>query len=115
MSLEFKRVLHQAEVAKKSGNSPTESESSFVVPNGQRLRIERFSGGIEYTKKEARVELLWRDGGDEVIAVGYYGSGFQYVVADDRTGNGTAAVVIRLVNGDSSALNMAGWWEGVLR
>lgn len=112
MSNVNQRQLFQEDVAKKTGVSPTTSEHEWVIPDGYTLRLTRFSGGIEYSTKETRVELIHRAGTDTVIAVGY-GSSFQLWVDMDFSGNGTDTIVVRFVNGEVSELNMAGWWEGV--
>ena len=109
MSREIKREIYQAEVPKKQGNNPSTSESSYTVPAGKSLRIERFAGGFEHSTHECRIELL---ADDDLIAVGYAGA-FQYTVDIDIPEN--VAVKIKLFNGDPGVLNMAGWWEGVVR
>lgn len=112
MSNTNQRQVHHQEVAKKTGNSPTVSEHEWTIPDGETLKLVRFSGGSEYSAKETRVELVHRTGGDETVAVGY-GSTFEFFIDMDFVGNGSDKVVIRLVNGDASELNMAGWWQGV--
>lgn len=103
------RHMHNLDVPKSSTD-----ESAYPIPEGKTLRIDRFSGGLEYSKKETRVELVKRDGGaDTVLAIGYVGN-FQYRIDADLTGGSATFLVVRLVNQDSSVLNMAGWWEGVL-
>ena len=84
-------------MAKKTGNEPTVSESSFVIPNGERLVIEAFAGGHEPSDFEIRTELVLRVGEvDTTIAVGYGGC-FQYILEVEFTGNGSDAIVMRHV------------------
>jgi len=93
------------------------AEDVYIIPNGKVLVIDRFFGGHEESKREVRVELLKRDASDELIAVGY-GSGctFQLDVDREFTGNGSKAIVIRLINGDrGSDLHMTGSWSGYER
>ncbi len=109
MAREFKRQMFHKEVAKKS-----DDEDVYVIPDGKTLRLDRFSGGAEYSKKTVRVELIERDGSDTVIAAGYVGAGFQYAIDQDFVGDGTKAIVIKHYNDDSGKLWMSGWWEGVV-
>jgi len=96
------------EVAKKSVD-----EAEYTIPSGKRLRIDRFLGGHEYTKKEARIELVLRDGSDSILFAGY-GNSFQFDVGREYVGDGDKKIVLRLVNQDSDALHMTGIWEGVI-
>jgi hypothetical protein len=114
MSRDFTTVIHSTEVAKATGNTVTTNENVYTVPNGRTLRLANFSGGHEYTAREARVELRWRVGqNDTLIAVGY--GMFHIPVIRDFIGNGANALVVRHINGDTAgALHMTGTWEGVL-
>jgi len=103
------RRMHSLEVAKKTGSSPTSSEDSYVVAVDATLRVVRFSGGIEHSTKEVRIELLW---GNDVVAVGY-GLNFQLAIDADYIGDGATALTIRHTNGDNTALHMSAWWEGM--
>lgn len=112
MSSTVQSEVFHMEVPKKKGQ-PTERESSFLIPDGHTLRLTRFSGGHEYSNKEVRVELLLRSGGsDTIIAVGY-GTSFSYLIDRDFLGDGSKEIVFRFVNGDSGALSMTAWWDGV--
>lgn len=105
--------MHNVEVAKQTGSNPTIDEDVLAVTASERVRIDRFSGGHEASTLEVRIELLWKAGSVEtILAVGYTGSTFQLGIGMDFDGPGD--LIIRHVNGNNSALNMTGWWEGVV-
>lgn len=109
---EIKRIISQEVPKANSNKSPTIVEDIYTIPNGQNLGIDYFFGGHEYSTKEIRIELVLRDGSDTILAAGY-GSYFNLRVKQDINGNGTRAVVIRLINGDKkSSLHMTGSWYG---
>ena len=101
-----------AQVNKKTGNSPTELEVEYTITNGKTLALEVFVAGHEYSKKEARVELLERVGATDTTIAVMYGSTTRVVVDEDFVGDGTRKIVIRATNGDSGQLHMFGRWVG---
>jgi len=107
MSRTFKKEIVSGDIAKKSTD-----DTSFLVPSGALLRLNRFSGGWESSEKEMRIELLW---GTSIIAVGYAnGSNFQMDIDEDFTGDGIKSIIMRRVNQDKGDMHMSAWWEGTL-
>jgi len=103
------RKVHSEEIPKR-----TTEDSEYTIPDGKRLRIDRFIGCHEATDKEARVVLLLVDGETETTIAVAYGSGGSYVIDEEYHGDGSKKIVIRLLNQDVGALHMTGIWSGVL-
>ena len=111
MSVLIKRI-HNKEVGKSLGLSPTVEENVYTIPDGRVLSIDSFLAGHEYSTREARVELVERDGATDTVLVAHYGNSQEVRIESDFVGDGSKKIVIRLINGDVATLNMFGRWVG---
>jgi len=98
------------------------TDTLYVIPNGQTLRLQRFSGGGEGANKNSVIELFFDPNGDgsilTIIRTGYvYGNNFEYTLDPDSfayTGDGTRAIRLRRRRLDGGNAEMAAFWDGYL-
>lgn len=117
MSRQQVRQILSTDVTKAKGNIPSISEQSYLVQIDETLRILRFTGGHEYTGRNARLSLLVRDGAYETLLAVVYGSGCvsQINIDVDVVGNGTREIVLQAFSHDTTSdLHMTCLWEGII-
>lgn len=106
------RLVASGDVDRRNNGRVVAAETSYEVPEGRTMRLQRVTLGCEHTVNEARVEVLIVDGEDEaIVAVGYVGTVQLQVDSEATAGQ---IVMIRRVNGDPTELHMTGIVEGTL-
>lgn len=102
-----------------AGDVTTVTDTFYTIPNGQQLKIQRFSGGGEEATGGSKIELFWAPNGDntatELIRVGYVnGNNFEFILDYDAPalGDGTRAILIKRTRFSGGAVELAGFWDG---
>lgn len=101
-------------------SNPT--DNVYIIPTGQTVHLQRFSGGGEGDNYNSVVELHYDPNGNGVgmtlIRAGYvYGNNFEFTLDPDLlvyTGNGTRAIRMRRRRLDGGLAEVAGFWDGYL-
>lgn len=108
-------AVNVAEVSSMTGTQ----NSFYTIPNGEQLKIQRFSGGSEVATDGNKVELYWAPNGNTtgivLVRVGYVsGSNFEYGLDYNapELGNGTRAILLRRVRLGGGSAEIAGFWDG---
>ena len=96
-----------------------QSELVYVIPDGELLSIVRLRGTIESSVGSGQVELIYRPTGlpasDVLLEVGIgNGNNFQFDLAEEFLGDGTAQIVLRRTNSGGGTLLIYGKWDGYL-
>lgn len=104
-------------VVTEYGNVSTNDDYDFLIPNGETLKIQRFSGGAE--PGDGSVVELWHDPNGTKIGmiiidtIFSNGHSDQHDLNEQYIGNGTRRIIMRRkALGSSSAREMFGRWEG---
>lgn len=117
MSAAPRPKITKTDIVSDEVNKKSSPEQSYTIPDGVTLTIAEWGGGGEYTKNNARIELVHDDDGTEyLLDVGYPIAGHFSAHCRDVsiTGNDAAPqkVILRRVNDTSSKLHMTARWRG---
>lgn len=111
-------------VVQEQGNvGGTPIDNFYIIPNGQTLFIQSFTGGGAGGGDSSVVELFYDPNanltGMTLIRAGYVsGNNFQFLLNTESTnfqGNGTRRIVLRRRRLDGGNREIAGFWEGYLQ
>jgi len=99
------------------GNVAVEDDVEYLIPNGETLTLQRFSGGGEQTNGGNVIELWYDPNGNGVgmqiiDAIFCDGSSDQHDLNEEYIGDGTKKIRMRRKRLSGGAVALFGRWEG---
>ena len=111
-----KTSVRKTELGLVSGSSHSDNE--YVIPNGETLKLQRFTCSAEGDINKYSKSLLYYapsgsiDGTEEVLALSYLGDTFTTNLSEEFVGNGTKKIIMRRERMDAGEREMYARWVG---